>query len=242
MDNYEVTVGRFRKFVAGYPANKPVLKAGRNPNNPSDTGWDDFWNAQLPTDNASLLVKISCGNATNHTWTPTPDAFENYPMNCIDWYLAQSFCIWDGGRLPTEAEWNYAAAGGSEQRVYPWSSPPDSTTIDETYASYYDGNGCGGGDPSCVPVYNIIMVGSRPKGNGRWGHSDLAGNLAEWIGDWFYAFDNPCINCTNGKPDNGWRPMHGGSFDAADYTLQTMTRQEPLGTGAGGGMRCVRLP
>ena len=63
----------------------------------------------------------------------------NAAINCVNWFEAYAFCIWDGGFLPTEAEWNYAASGGSEQRYYPWSAsfPPGATTIDETYASYW---------------------------------------------------------------------------------------------------------
>ena len=53
------------------------------------------------------------------TWTANND---NLPMNCITWFEAFAFCIWDGGRLPTELEWNYAAAGGSSQNVYPCSA------------------------------------------------------------------------------------------------------------------------
>jgi formylglycine-generating enzyme required for sulfatase activity len=52
----------------------------------------------------------------------------------MDWYEAYAFCIWDGGFLPTDAEWNYAAAGGAQQRAYPWSNPPTSLTIDPSYA------------------------------------------------------------------------------------------------------------
>ena len=67
-----------------------------------------------------------------------PGANESLPINCITWYEAFAFCAWDGGFLPTEAEWNYAAAGGSEQRAYPWSNPPTSTTIDCSHANYDD--------------------------------------------------------------------------------------------------------
>jgi formylglycine-generating enzyme required for sulfatase activity len=88
----------------------------------------------MKADQATLIAAVKC-SATYQTWTDSAGSNESRPMNCITWYEAFAFCIWDGGRLSTEAEWNYAAAGGSEQRQYPWSVPPGSTTIDCTYAS-----------------------------------------------------------------------------------------------------------
>ena len=99
-------------------------------------------------------------------WSIEPGGSETRPMNCLDWYDAYAFCIWDGGFLPTEAEWNFAAAGGGEQRLYPWSVPPTSQTIDASYAVY--------------EVDATAPVGSKsPNGDARWGHADMAGNVMD---------------------------------------------------------------
>jgi formylglycine-generating enzyme required for sulfatase activity len=207
LDKYEVTVGRFRQFVnagMGTQANPPAAGAGAHPLIVG-SGWNSAWNAKLAADTASLKTAMICDSVYypgSETWTDTVGSNENLPMNCLDWYTAFAFCSWDGGRLATEAEWDYAASGGSEQRYYPWSSPPTSTTIDDSYAVY-----CGG---SCKGPQK---VGSRsPKDAARWGHADLAGNLGEWTLDASADYANPCDNCADLTMTNSGQVVRSGNF------------------------------
>jgi formylglycine-generating enzyme required for sulfatase activity len=234
LDTYEITVGRFRKFVAAYSQNMVATGAGKNPMNPTDTGWNTAWNASLPADSAALQSAV--GGCPFPTWTSTAGANENLAMDCIDWYEALAFCIWDGARLPTEAEWNYAAAGGSEQRVYPWSTPATSTVIDSSYARFGGTAGPNG-------------VGSEsPKGDGKWGQADLAGNVWEWTLDGFanpYA-QTPCTDCANEAATSS-RVYRGGSFASFPPNLMSAVRNSSVPTnrvsGTGGlGARCARAP
>lgn len=246
LDRFEVTVGRFRQFVAVYAQDMIQNGAGTNPNNPDDSGWDaKRWNALLPANRAELSEALSLKSAS-HTWTQEPSASsENLAMNNVSWYEAQAFCIWDGGRLPTAAEWNYAAEGGAEQRAYPWSRPAASTTIDSSYAVYSDGR-----DPTRVGVQ---FVGSTsPKGDGRYGQADLGGNVAELVQDFSetergYRHTRVCADCAylNG-PTGDTRDALGGSYlSFADDLLNAITAREPPGAPPDGGfstwgLRCAR--
>jgi formylglycine-generating enzyme required for sulfatase activity len=237
LDLYEATVGRFRKFVAGYPLNLPVAGAGKNPHDSQDTGWDSAWNVILAPDQATLIanIKTTGGICDEFDWTDTPGSKESKPINCINWYEAFAFCIWDGGRLPSEAEWNYAAAGGGGtegQRVYPWSVPPTSTTISSSYAVYNN-----------VPY--AATVGSKPSGIGLWGHSDLAGNVAEWLRDAHHsAYITPCNDCANHAVSTNGRAIRGGPFwDDANAQRTSARDNNPETTRDDGfGVRCVRSP
>jgi len=155
-------------------------------------------------------------------------------MNCLSWFEAFAFCIWDGGRLPTEAEWNYAAAGGAEQRVYPWSIPPESLVIDASYAFY-------GMDIRTKPM----RVGSKsPTGDSKWGSADLAGNLWEWTRDALLPYPTPCDNCFNEATADPRRALRGGGIYDSASSIKTIDRSVAWASMHYGdiGARCARDP
>jgi formylglycine-generating enzyme required for sulfatase activity len=238
LDKYEVTVGRFRAFVnagMGTKASPPPEGAGANPLI-MGTGWDSTWNSNLVDDTPTLEAVLQC-DPMFQTWTNTPGANEDLPINCVDWYEAFGFCAWDGGRLATEAEWGYAAAGGREGRRYPWGptipGPNPSLAI---YGCYYDGTG------TCIGVTNIARVGSAAAGNGKWGQSDLAGNVWEWVFDGFSSpIIVPCNNCAE-TTSVYYRVYRGGSFSNDASTLQLTYRlaNAPATRGNYLGIRCAR--
>ena len=233
LDRYEVTVGRFRAFVnAGFgtQAHPPVEGSGAHPRI-AGSGWSSRWNARLPATTAALKAGLEC-YAAYQTWTEAPGSNENKPVNCLDWYTAFAFCAWDGGRLPTEAEWSYAASGGSEQRYFPWSNPPAATTIDDSYAVY-----CGG---TC----RIASVGSRsPKGDGKWGQADLGGNVWEWTLDFAGgSYPMPCRDCA-AVTAGTYRAFRSGSNDDIPATLRSAVRHVYYPDYHGVvGARCARTP
>jgi formylglycine-generating enzyme len=250
LDKYEVTVGRFRAFVAagmGTQASPPPAGAGAHPRIPG-SGWDASWNTFLPENTTALLARIGCLPFTRATWTDMRAANEHRPMNCISWYLAMAFCAWDGGFLPTEAEWNYAAAGGDQQRAYPWSNPAGSRSIEPSYASYGDGqlNCLGDGMPDCT-VGDLVAVGSKPSGDGRWGQSDLAGNVWEWNLDTYSpTYTTPCMDCVCFDCPNvivgRERVIRGGGYASVPEHVRTGYRFSsiPSDTFDYVGVRCAR--
>jgi len=241
LDKYEVTVGRFRAFVnagLGTQASPPATGAGAHPKL-AGSGWDSAWNTSLVANMTALVAAVKC-DSTYQAWMDTPGANENKPMNCVTWYEAMAFCIWDGGYLPTEAEWNYAASGGSEQRAYPWSNPATSMTIDCTYANYSPGNYCVN-----APTGAVNRVGSESsKGDGRWGHSDLTGNVWEWTLDWYTGtYPLPCNDCAN-LTTSSTRVIRGGSFGDVASNLRAAYRYNytPSYRNYYFGWRCARTP
>jgi sulfatase modifying factor 1 len=197
LDKYEVTVGRFRQFVDAWKAGylPPVgsgkhvhLNGGRGLANTSVPGtYEPGW---IATDDANIDptdFTLSCP-PLGASWTSSPGANETQPISCVTWAEAYAFCIWDGEFLPSQAEWEFAAAGGGDasgQREYPWGSTDPGT--ENQYAIY----GCLY-DQSCS---TLAPVGGRPLGAGRWGHLDLAGNVDEYALDWLVdQLSNPSVD------------------------------------------------
>ncbi len=204
LDLYEVTVGRMRAFVDHFGAWKPLPGAGGSPYVPG-TGWDgSLKREQLLPASAEMLRYTLRGHDAPHagpvTWTDAVGPYEDVPVGWLSWSTAQAFCIWDGGRLPTEAEWNYAAVGGAEQREYAWGSePPSAETAVLDYVN--DGQHAAAYSPA----------GSAPAGAGRWGHLDFGGSRLELLFDAnnvAYPEDvsplrNPCQDCIQTDDDPG---------------------------------------
>lgn len=247
LDKFEVTVGRFRAFLAagqGTSAMAPTSASGTHPRIPG-SGWSAAWNESLPSDTQGLRTLLNCGGY--QTWTDTPGANENRPLNCVNWYEAMAFCAWDGGYLPTEAEWTYASAGGDEQRAYPWSNPPSSLDLTPARASHAGQDGCyGDGAPACTGD-DILSVGALPDGGGRWGHMELAGNLEEWVLDWYDynapSYKLPCVDCAQLEiPSVGHRGVRGGAFTLLTKRLRNTIRNSdsPMYGGETRGFRCAR--
>lgn len=92
-------------------------------------------------------------------------AYDDFPVNTVNWHMAKTFCEWRGARLPTEPEWE-KAAGGSESLRYPWGEE-----IDCSRANFKD---CNGGP---------VAVGSYESGKSPYGVYDMAGNVWEWVSD-----------------------------------------------------------
>ncbi|HYO92987.1 MAG TPA: SUMF1/EgtB/PvdO family nonheme iron enzyme [Polyangiaceae bacterium] len=231
LDRYEVTVGRFQRFLAAAPKAPPKPAAGAHPLIPQ-SGWRSEWNQELSVSSDQLeLALVECG-ATSTGTSPDRDAL---PMSCVSWYEAFAFCVWDGGRLPTEAEWEYAAAGGDEDRMYPWGSQ-EPVIARAIFGCLFDSR------LGCLPS-DLPPVGNAPAGSGRFGHEDMAGSLWEWTLDHYAAYDaRPCDNCAVLDRGEG-RVFRGGDFSSEDTSvLRSATRYAflPEYRDAARGFRCAR--
>ncbi|OQC35254.1 MAG: Serine/threonine-protein kinase pkn1 [Deltaproteobacteria bacterium ADurb.Bin058] len=142
------------------------------------------------------------GTGTDCNWDESRRG--SHPVNCVDWDQAQDFANWVGGRLPSEAEWEYAARSGGRDWKYPWGD--EEATCER--AVMYDGSGPGCGRGSTWPVC------SKPSGNTTQGLCDMAGNVYEWVQDWYHdTYDGaPTDGSAWESPAGSTRVIRGGSW------------------------------
>jgi formylglycine-generating enzyme required for sulfatase activity len=234
IDRFEVSHNRFYQFRLAYDrVSPPQPGAGEQPH-VRDSGWKTEWTKNqmlVPPTASSLAAGIAaCANDAEGG---------NEPIGCVTWYVAFAFCIWDGGRLPSESEWTFAAMGGDAQLPYPWSAAKYDARIDRQLACYRSVNN---------PCSQPSEVGSYPRGAAHWGTQDMAGNIAEWVYDGFRE-DLGSDLCAGAEAatcaanmDSAMRVIKGGSYGNVAESLLNAHRSAgfPEQRHPAIGFRCVR--
>lgn len=190
IDKFEVTNGRFAKYVEAIQSEPPW-------------GFSD---------------------------KSTPVIHADRPVRWVNWMDAMGYCLWSGKRLPTEAEWEKAARG-TDERIFPWGNDPP-TPVHAIYGLKEGG------------AETVSVVGSHPMGQSPYGVQDMAGNLYEWVMDWYadnFYTNSPAIN-PRGPSEGTAKVQRGGSYLNTPYRLRSSfrTKGDPTEQDPNVGFRCAQ--
>jgi formylglycine-generating enzyme required for sulfatase activity len=185
-----------------------------------------FWMDQLEVTNAMYGLCVSAGGCAppqefksqrRAEYFNNPE-FKDYPVIYVTWGQAKTYCEWAGRRLPTEAEWERAGRG-DDFRTFPWGEDK----ADGLRANFN------------MLVGDTSRVGTYPAGASPFGVLDLAGNVAEWVND-FYSFDystalENTLNPTGPLTSSNFnRVVRGGSLGDAEINIRVSKRSSVLGS------------
>jgi eukaryotic-like serine/threonine-protein kinase len=174
---------------------------------------DEFWIDQTEVTNGMYAKCVSEGackppirssSSFRDSYFDNPK-FVDYPVIYVSWEAAKGYCAWAGGKLPSEAEWEKAARG-TDERTYPWGNETPTCEL----ANY---SGC---------QIDTVAVGSYPDAASPYGVLDMAGNVWEFVSDWYgelYYSQSPASNPPGpASGDGGYVVLRGGSWvEAIDY-------------------------
>ncbi len=153
----------------------------------------------------------------------TPD----HPVVIVTWDEAQAFCRAAGGRLPTEAEWEYAARGGREGAIFPWGDQPPTDDVRAGHGAAFEGD-------RAYPVKRFAANG--------FGLYDASGNVWEWTANFAGLYQAEAATDPSGPASGRARIVRGGSFgdDARNLRLSNRTPNQPASVNLNVGLRCAR--
>jgi formylglycine-generating enzyme required for sulfatase activity len=193
-----------------------------------------FWIDEHEVTNAMYKKCVDAGACQPPSNLDYYTSQPNFPVVYVNWNQANAYCKWVGARLPTEAEWEYAARGGLDGKQYPWGNEaPVCTPGAKNGAQFYE----------CSPSGPIDVKTFQPNGYGLY---DMAGNVWEWVADWYdenYYSNSPSSNPTG--PSNGSsKVLRGGSWYYVNDLLRVSyrSRNNPDYADSDIGFRCLRSP
>jgi formylglycine-generating enzyme required for sulfatase activity len=209
----------------------PVDEGGENEMPQHEVELTEYWIDQTEVTNHMYRMCVEEGACSppGDPGEDSPDVYftdeewSDHPVNKVDWDQASTFCSWAGKRLPTEAEWELAARGIDFQ-YYPWGyDEPDYSPLD------------------LVNFEGTTAVGSFPRGASPFGALDMAGNVSEWVADWYDQYEDGYQVNPTGPTEGVERVIRGGSWrDEAGQLHSTFrTSRSPDIREDTLGFRCV---